>query len=69
LKAVRQILPDKFKVKGLRLQGIDAKILEQRRFKFEKDWERRLNYLVINKGLNFEAAWLCVLQLLDEIRN
>ncbi|MHB8134745.1 MAG: nucleotidyl transferase AbiEii/AbiGii toxin family protein [Anaerolineaceae bacterium] len=69
LEAVRQILPDKFKVKGLRLQGIDAKILEQRRFEFEKDWERRLNYLVINKGLNFEAAWLCVLQLLDEIRN
>ena len=56
LEAVRQILPEKFKVRGLSLQGIGANILEQRRFEFEKDWERRLNYLVINKDLNFNVS-------------
>ena len=69
LEAVRQILPEKFKIRGISLKRIDINMLKQRRFEFEKDWERRLNYLVINKSLNFEAAWYCVLQLLDEIRN
>ena len=67
--AVKQILPEKFEVRGLSLEGIGIKNIEQRRSEFERDWERRLNYLVINKGLNFEKAWECVLQLLDEIKN
>lgn len=67
MKAVKQILPEKFKVRGLSLQGVDAKILEQRSFEFEKDWERRLKYLTINKGLHFEEVWKCVLGLLDDI--
>jgi len=66
-KSVMQILPDKFEIRGLSLMGIDVKTIKQRRSEFEKDWERRLNYLVINKDLNFEKAWQCVLQLLDEI--
>ena len=69
MEAVKQILPEKFKGRGLSLQGVDVKILEQRRSEFEKDWERRLNYLVISKALDFEKAWQCVLQLLDEIIN
>jgi len=60
-------LPEKFKVRGINLKGIDTNMLEQRHFEFEKDWERRLNYLVINKDVNFETAWQCVLQLIGEI--
>jgi len=26
-----------------------------------------LNYLVINKGLQFETAWLCVLDVLGKV--
>lgn len=68
INAVKQILPEKFEIRGLSLEGIDIKNVEQRRSEFERDWERRLNYLVINKGLDFEKAWQCVLQLLDEIK-
>lgn len=69
MNAVKQILPGKFEVKGLSLKGIDIKTIEKRRSEFETDWERRLHYLVINKGLNFETVWQCVLQLLVEITN
>ncbi len=69
LKAVKQILPEKFKSRGLSLQGVDGKILERRRSEFEKDWQRRLNYLVITKGSHFEEAWECVLSLADTIRS
>lgn len=62
-----QILADNFEVRGLSLKGIDINAIQQRRSEFERDWERRLNYLVINKDLDFDKAWQCVLQLLDEI--
>jgi len=67
INEVKQILPKKFEIRGLSLEGIDIKNIEQRRSEFERDWERRLNYLVISKGLDFEKAWQCILQLLDEI--
>jgi len=69
INEVKQILPEKFEIRGLSLEGIDIKNIEQRRSEFERDWERRLNYLVINKGLDFAKAWECVLQLLDEIKS
>jgi predicted nucleotidyltransferase component of viral defense system len=52
-KSVMQILPDKFEIRGLSLMGIDVKNVKQRRSEFERDWERRRNYLVINKDVNF----------------
>lgn len=67
--AVIQILPGKFEVRGINLKGIDINAIQKRRSEFERDWERRLNYLVINKNLYFENAWQCVLQLLSEIKN
>jgi predicted nucleotidyltransferase component of viral defense system len=69
MEAVKQILPEKFKGRGLSLQGVDVKSLEQRRSEFETDWDRRLYYLVTNHDLDFEEAWKCVLQFLDEIKN
>ena len=65
--AVVQILPGKFEVRGLSLKGIEIKTIQQRRSEFERDWERRLNYLVINKDLDFDKAWLCVLKLLEGV--
>lgn len=69
INEVKQILPEKFEIRGLSLEGIDIKNIEQRRSEFERDWERRLNYLVISKALDFEKAWQCALQLLGEIKN
>lgn len=65
--AVIQILPAKFESRGLSLKGIDIDTLQQRRPEFARDWERRLNYLVINKNLDFERAWQCVIKLMEEI--
>ena len=69
INEVQQILPEKYVVRGLSLEGINIKNIEQRRSEFERDWNHRLNYLVISKGLKFEKAWQCALQLLDEIKN
>jgi predicted nucleotidyltransferase component of viral defense system len=66
--AVLQILPGKFEVIGLSLKEIDIHVIQQRRSEFERDWERRLNYLVINKDLDFDKAWQCALQLLEKIK-
>ncbi|MDX9864543.1 MAG: hypothetical protein RBT34_07045 [Anaerolineaceae bacterium] len=69
MQAVKQILSGKFEARGLSLNGINSKNIEKRRSEFETDWERRLHYLVINKGLDFETVWQCVLQLMNEIIN
>lgn len=67
MDSVKQILPEKFDSRGLSLKKVDAGIFEQRRFEFEKDWERRLNYLVTRNDMGFDAVWQRVLQLLKEI--
>jgi uncharacterized protein len=67
IEALKLILPEKFKSRGLSLQEIDVKILEKRRFEFEVDWERRLYYLVTNKGSDFETIWKSVLQFLTDV--
>lgn len=67
LDTVKQILPEKFKIKGLNLKRVDFKTMEHRRSEFERDWDRRLNYLVINKGLQFETVWQSIQNLLEEI--
>jgi predicted nucleotidyltransferase component of viral defense system len=65
--AVRRILPEKFKARGLSLLKLYENKLEPRRIEFEKDWERRLNYLVLNRDLQFEEVWHSVLSFLDEL--
>lgn len=67
MDAVRKILPEKFKARGINLHDVNVDKFEHRRIEFEKDWERRLNYLVINKGLHFQDVWQFVLSLLDDI--
>jgi len=67
LAAVKQILPAKFKAKGLNQQGFSIQTMEDRRIEFEKDWERRLKVLVANNGLQFEDVWTRVVGFLVEI--
>ncbi len=67
MEPVRQILPVKLNARGLGLQGIGIQRLQQRRFEFERDWQHRLNYLVVNQDVRFEDAWDCVLNLLNDI--
>lgn len=51
----------------MNLQGISMKTLEDRRLEFQKDWDRRLTYLVAEKGMQFEDVWTRVVGLLNEI--
>ena len=67
LEVVKHILPEKFKVRGLSIQELNTETFAHRRLEFEKDWNRRLNYLVINKDLRFDAVFNCVLNLLNEV--
>jgi predicted nucleotidyltransferase component of viral defense system len=67
--AVRKILAQKFQIRDLNLKSIDVKSFDRRRTEFKNDWERRLNYLVQNKEVAFESAWLNVLAVLDQIKN
>ncbi len=67
MEAVKKILPEKFRAKGLDLHRIDMNNLEQRRSEFETDWKRRLKYLVKTKGLDFETSWKSTISLLKSV--
>lgn len=67
LETVKQILPEKFRTKGLKLSSVDVGSLENRYYEFEQDWISRLSYLVPNNQQAFEAVWLLVRDLLNEI--
>jgi len=67
LDAVKQILPEKFASKGLDLNAMDIRSLENRYSEFEHDWNRRLLYLVPNNQQIFELVWLRVRNLIKEL--
>lgn len=67
LDSVRQILPEKFRLKGLDINSMDARSLKNRYSEFEHDWNNRLQYLVQNNQLNFETAWFRVWALINDI--
>jgi predicted nucleotidyltransferase component of viral defense system len=67
VKLVQQILPEKFQIRNLNLKNVDVNDLKQRRFEFEKDWERRLQYLVVNSGVTYETVWHQTLRLMEDI--
>ena len=67
LETVKQILPEKFRTKGLSLSSVDVGSLENRYYEFEQDWISRLSYLVPNNQQAFEAVWLLVRDLFNEV--
>jgi len=67
LETVKQILPGKFRTKGLNLCSVDVRSLENRYSEFERDWNRRLTYLIPNNQQAFEKVWDRVLDLLNGI--
>ena len=67
LETVKQILPEKFRTKGLNLSLVDVESLENRYSEFEYDWIRRLSYLVPNNQQAFEEVWLRIFSLINEI--
>ncbi len=66
LETVKQILPEKFRTKGLNLSSVDVRSLENRYSEFERDWNCRLTYLVPNNQQAFEKVWDRILGLINE---
>jgi len=65
---VISILPGKFSVKGLNVEGIDIGYVENRREEFEHDWNRNLRHLLpTSEETSFEEAWQMLLEFTRQI--
>jgi predicted nucleotidyltransferase component of viral defense system len=66
VSSVVPLLWPKFAARGLDLAALDADRLRARRAEFERDWNRRLSYLVPEAGpASFDAAWQSTLALVE----
>ena len=62
------LVPAKFIAKGLDPARVNLGRIEARRAEFERDWERRLSYLV-RGGTDFEAAWATTIDVLRQLQS
>ena len=67
INAIKKILPEKFKIRGLSFHKLDINLIENRQVEYEIDWNRRLNYLIINNNLEFSLVWSSILVLLKKL--
>lgn len=63
---VISLVPTKFIARGFDPSAIDLDQIKMRRSEFERDWERRLSYLVRGET-EFEAAWTTTLEALQHL--
>ena len=64
---VYEVLPEKFIAKELDSRQFDVRLLEKRRIEYERDWNNRLNYLIIQNKVDFEEAWQLILNLFKQL--
>lgn len=64
---VYEVLPQKFVAKELDSRRFDVRLLEKRRIEYERDWNNRLNYLIIQNKVDFEEAWQLILNLFKQL--
>ncbi len=64
---VYEVLPQKFIAKELDSRQFDVRLLEKRRKEYERDWNNRLNYLIIQNKVDFEEAWQLILNLFKQL--
>jgi predicted nucleotidyltransferase component of viral defense system len=67
LPKIKAILPQKFQARGLSLSQVSIDVLENRKSEFQRDWNRRLSYLVQEEQDNFESAWSNVTEILHQV--
>ena len=66
IKAVAPMLPAKFLARGLDLAAVSVSQIDARQAEFERDWHRRLSYLV-RGSVDFDDAWSTTLDALRQI--
>jgi hypothetical protein len=55
---VAPLFPAKFAARGMDVSTLSVERLLENHTEFERDWQRRLNYLVSNaNAMTFAAAW------------
>jgi len=64
---VYEVLPQKFIAKELDSRQFDVRLLEKRRKEYERDWNNRLNYLILQNKVDFEEAWQIILNLFKQL--
>ncbi len=64
---VYEVLPQKFVAKELDSRQFDVRLLEKRRIEYERDWNNRLNYLILQNKVDFEEAWQIILNLFKQL--
>jgi predicted nucleotidyltransferase component of viral defense system len=70
LEAVLPLVPVKFKARGVSVAAIDPVQFLGRKPDFERDWQRRLSYLVSDpQVVSFEKAWQVSLELLQALKS
>lgn len=58
LSDLAALLPEKFRARGVDLAALDGARLDERRSEYERDWQRRLDYLIPSgSAVRFEQAW------------
>ena len=63
-------LPEKFAARGLDMANFDANLLLDRRSEFEKDWQRRLNYLIpAQQAVTFTHTWQTALDMVRQVQS
>lgn len=67
LPKIKAILPQKFQARGLSLSQVSIDVLENRKSEFQRDWNRRLSYLVQEEQDNFESVWSKVTEILHQV--
>lgn len=65
---VISLVPTKFAARGFDPSAVDLDQIKIRRSEFERDWERRLSYLVRGET-EFEAAWTTTLEALQHLEH
>jgi predicted nucleotidyltransferase component of viral defense system len=68
MSRVYEVLPHKFDIKGLDLAQFDIRSLDKRRAEYERDWNSRLHYLVVQNKIEFAVAWQFIINLFSEIQ-
>jgi predicted nucleotidyltransferase component of viral defense system len=64
----KDILPEKFGVKGLEQGSISVDLFQSRQEQFQRDWARNLRYLLPSSDtISFEDAWVAALSIISKI--
>jgi predicted nucleotidyltransferase component of viral defense system len=68
-ETISAFIPAKFEARGVSVAAIDPVQFSKRKPEFERDWHRRLSYLISGQNIiSFEDAWQASMELLQTLK-